>query len=113
MDQVIKYRQLIRDMLHDIAASFRNNSDWEVLEAYDDEHGQYILFTDGWNDDDERDYGCFMHIEVKPDGKIWLRRDGTDLDIGAQLLEKEIPKQHIVLAFQPPSIRVFTDFALA
>jgi XisI protein len=113
MDQVTTYRLLIREMLHEIAMSFLNNCDWEILEAYDDIHGQYLLFTDGWNEEDERDYGCFMHIEVKTDGKIWLRRDGTDLDIGAQLLEKNIPKKHIVLAFQPPSVRVFTDFALA
>ena len=38
------------------------------------------LFTDGWKGN-SRDYGCFMHFEVKDDGKIWLRRDGTDLNV--------------------------------
>ena len=112
MDQVTKYRKIVRRLLHEMAETFRNNSNWELIEAFDEEHGQYLLFTDGWNGDD-RDYGCFMHIEVKNDGQIWIRRDGTDLDIGSQLLEEGIPKKHIVLAFFPMSMREQSDFALA
>jgi hypothetical protein len=110
MDKALKYKKLIRDMLTEMASRFRNNSNWEILEAYDDEHGQYLLFTDGWKAD-SRDYGCFMHLEVKPDGKIWIRRDGTDFDMGSMLLEEGITKQEIVLGFRSPWLRAMSDFA--
>ena len=112
MDNVIKHRQLVRNMLAEIADTFRRNSNWEIIEAFDEEHGQYLLFTDGWQGE-HRDYGCFMHLEVKQDGKIWLRRDGTDLDIGQQLLDENVAKSDIVLAFHSPQKRERTGFAVA
>ena len=112
MDKIKKNRKLVREILTDIADSFRRNSHWEIIEAFDEEHGQYLLFTDGW-EGEHRDYGCFMHLEVKEDGKIWLRRDGTDLDIGQQLLDENIPKSDIVLAFHSPQKREWTGFAVA
>ena len=111
MDKVKKYKKLIRDMLTEIADRFRRNSDWEILEAFDEEHGQYLLFTDGWRGS-VRDYGCFMHIEVKLDGKIWLRRDGTDLDIGQDIIDEGVPKSDVVLAFHSPVRREMTGFAV-
>ena len=112
MDNVTKYRQLVRSLLTDIADTFRRNSNWEIIEAFDEEHGQYLLFTDGWQGE-HRDYGCFMHLEVKPNGKIWLRRDGTDLDIGQQLVDENVAKEDIVLAFHSPKKRERTGFAVA
>lgn len=112
MDKVNKYKQIVRTLIEDIADRFRRNSDWEIISALDDERGQYLLFTDGWKGEN-RDYGCFMHIEVKSNGKIWVRRDGTDLDFGQQLLDENIPKSSIVLAFQSPKMREWSDFAVA
>lgn len=112
MDKVIKYRKMVRSMLTEIADRFRRNSDWEILEIYDEERGQYLLYTDGWKGE-SRDYGCFMHIEVKDDGKIWIRRDGTDLDIGQEILDKGITKKEMVIGFHSPMMRSWTDFAPA
>jgi hypothetical protein len=112
MDSVIKHKDLVRKMLSELASHFRQNKRWEILEAFDEERGQYLLFTDGWQGE-TRDYGCFMHLEVKPDGKIWLRRDGTDFDIGQQLLDEGVAKSDLVLAFYPPHIREQTGFAVA
>lgn len=112
MDKVTKYKNMVRQMLQEIANRFRSNTTWEILEAYDEEHGQYLLFTDGWKED-VRDYGCFMHLEVKNDGKIWIRRDGTDLDIGGQLVEEGVPKSDIVLGFRSPMLRELSDFAVS
>lgn len=54
-----------------------------------------------------------MHLEVKQDSKIWLRRDGTDLDIGQQLLDENVAKSDIILAFHSPQKRERTGFAVA
>jgi XisI protein len=48
MDSVIKHKSLVRKMLSEIADHFRQGKRWEILEAFDEEHGQYLLFTDGW-----------------------------------------------------------------
>ena len=111
MDSVNKHKNLVRTLLADIANHFRQSNRWEIIEAFDEDRGQYLLFTDGWQGE-TRDYGCFMHIEVKPSGRIWLRRDGTDLDIGQQLLDEGVPKSELVLAFHSPKMREWSDFAV-
>lgn len=111
MDKVKTYRALIKKILSEIAADFRKSGQWEILEAYDDERGQYLLFTDGWKGN-SRDYGCFMHFEVKDDGKIWLRRDGTDLNVGQMVLDENVPKSDIVPAFRSPSMRKYMGYAI-
>lgn len=112
MDKVEKYRKTVHSLLSEIANDFRQSDLWEILEVFDEQRGQYVLFTDGWKND-KRDYGCFMHIEVKNDGKVWLRRDGTDLDIGQMLLDEGVAKSDLVLAFRSPSRRAMTEFAVA
>lgn len=113
MDSIsVKNRVLVRNMLSEIADHFRKGKRWEIMEIYDEERGQYLLFTDGWRGE-KREYGCFLHVEVKPDGKIWLRRDGTDLDFGQQLLDEGVPKNNLVLAFHSPRMREQSDFATA
>lgn len=109
---MILYRSLVRRLLTDIADTFRKGNRWEILVAFDEEHGQYLLFTDGWQGE-KREYGCFMHIEVRETGKIWLHRDGTDLNFGQMLLDEAVPKSDIVLAFKSPKRRSFSDFALS
>ena len=61
-----------------------------------------MLYFNGWHEDYDRTYGCFLHVDVKPDGKVWLQYDGTDLIVAELLLEKGIPKEDIVLGFQAP-----------
>jgi hypothetical protein len=112
MDSVNKHKNLVRKLLTEIANRFRQSNRWEIIEAFDEEHGQYLLFTDGWQGE-KREYGCFMHLDVKPDGKIWLRRDGTDLDIGQQLLDEGVAKSELVLAFHSPKMRELSDFAVS
>jgi XisI protein len=61
----------------------------------------------------ERSYGPLIHIEVKNNGKVWLRQDGTDLEIGRLLLESGVSSDDIVLAFYSPTMRKYTNFAEA
>ena len=112
MDTVVKHKNLVRKLLLEVADRFRESNRWEILEAFDEEHGQYLLFTDGWQGE-KREYGCFLHVEVKDNGRIWIRRDGTDLDFGQQLLDKGVLKSDLVLGFHSPRMREQSDFAVA
>ncbi|MCB9298392.1 MAG: XisI protein [Lewinellaceae bacterium] len=72
----------------------------------------YLLFSNGG--EGERVYGCYLHIDVANDGKVWVQHDGTDVAIAEKLLEKGIPKIDIVLGFHAPFVRVDTEgFAVA
>ena len=80
----------------------------------DDEHGHYLYFGVGWeNKGKDWFYATFIHIDVRPNGRVWLQHDGTDLRIANQLIERGIPKNDIVIGFQPPYVRdMMQDFAI-
>lgn len=114
MDKVKQYKKLIRELAEEVANLGKLPDDKiETQLMTDDEHGHYLVYFNGWKDY-ERTYGCFFHIDVKPDGKVWLQYDGTDLVLAEMLLEKGIPKQDIVLGFQAPPKRLLIEgFAVA
>lgn len=56
-------------------------------------------------------HGSVLHIDIR-DGKVWIQYDGMEDSIAEELVEAGIPHEHIVLAFKPPEIRPYTDFAV-
>jgi len=44
---------------------------------------------------------------------VWIQRDGTERGIANELVSAGIPKNKIVLAFQPVNVRQSTEFAIA
>jgi hypothetical protein len=59
-----------------------------------------------------RVYGCVVHVDIK-DGKFWIQRDRTEVGIANLLIEAGVPKTDIVLAFQAPYKRPYTEFAVS
>jgi XisI protein len=112
MDKVTKYKRIAHEILDEVLEMMKNIDNTEVFEVNEIEKGHFLLMTDGW-DGVERSYGPLVHIEVKNDGKVWLRQDGTDLEIGQILLDKGVSADDIVLAFYSPSMRKYTNFAVA
>lgn len=54
-----------------------------------------------------------MHIDVKPDGKVWIQHDGTGLKIALLLVEQGITRDEILLAFHVPHRRkLIAEFAV-
>ncbi|NER33043.1 MAG: XisI protein [Oscillatoria sp. SIO1A7] len=43
--------------------------------------------------------------------KIWIQRDGTEDGMATELAAAGIPKEQIVLAFHPPELRQYTEYA--
>jgi hypothetical protein len=80
-----------------------------VIVSQDRNH--FMLMHEGW-EDQRRVHGCVVHAEIR-NGKIWIHYDGIEDGITPELLEAGIPKDHIVLAFQPPAVRPQTGFAIA
>ncbi len=112
MDKLNKHRIIVRGVVNEIAAMTPSDENSETQLIVDDEGGHYVLFSIGWQNI-LREYLPFVHIDIKPDGKVWIQHDGTDLKIALWLAEKGIPKQEIVLAFQSRNRRkLLPEFAL-
>ncbi len=79
---------------------------------HDPQKGHFLVYSIHWRED-KMQYGCYLHIEVKDDGKVWIQHDGTDLSVADALVERGIPKDQIVLGFRSPFYRKMSDFALA
>jgi hypothetical protein len=82
-----------------------------TIKILDEAGGHYLLFNNTWKDG-RRYYGCFLHIDMYPDGKIWIQHDGTDLNIADQLQEAGVAKSEIVLGFHSPSVRNLLGFGV-
>lgn len=109
MANVEQYRQYIQQLLTQRAQTGGD----DVVEAqtiFDTERNHYQLVYVGW-ENRRRVYGCVIHVDIK-DGKIWIQHDGTEIGIADDLVALGVPKQDIVLAFQAPNLRKFTEFAV-
>jgi hypothetical protein len=72
---------------------------------------EFIVKRVGWHDR-RRVNATAVYVRIKG-GKIWIEEDGTEPGIATAFLEAGIPKEDIVLGFQPPERRHLTEFAIA
>lgn len=110
MDKLTKYQNIASLVVTEVAQKLDVSDNMEPLLSIDKQHGQYIVLSDSW-DGIDRNYGPLVHIEVKPDAKVWLRYDGTDLEIGQELLDRGVLPSDLVLAFYSPQMRKYSGFA--
>lgn len=108
MDKLTRYKQIVRRIIEEVAQLDPSVDDVESQLITDDEHGHYLLYMTGWRNR-TRHYGSLIHIDVKPDGTVWLQHDGTDLIIARWLVDYGIEKADIVLGFHSPRNRVPLD----
>jgi len=53
-----------------------------------------------------------VYVRIR-NGKFWIEEDWTEDGIANDLVRAGVPKEDIVLAFHEPTMRQYTDFALA
>lgn len=111
MDRLDNYRRIIKETLLQYTRIPYAYGEIESKLVSDTETDSYLLMTIGWNDD-RRVHGCLVHIEIIND-KIWIQRDGTEYGITRELEAAGIPKSDIVLGFQIPEVRPYTEYAVA
>jgi XisI protein len=111
MERLEHYRQCIRKLLTEQATLEENNLDIESQLVFDTENDHYQLLDVGW-EGLKRIYNCFIHLDIK-DGKIWIQRNMTELDIARELVEMGVSKEDIVLGLHPPYKRPYTGYGVA
>ncbi len=52
---------------------------------------------------------CYIWIFKGGKFKIWVQQNMTEMRIAQKLVDLGVPKQDIVLGFQPPEIRQYTE----
>ena len=112
MDKVTAYKKIVGDIAQEIADMTPSDDISETQLIMDSEQGHYVLLSLGWHDN-KREYLPFVHVDVKPDGKIWIQHDGTDLVLAQWLIDRAVPKEDIVLAYHAPARReLMPEFAM-
>ncbi|MEC4814971.1 MAG: XisI protein [Scytonema sp. PMC 1069.18] len=110
MADLEKYRECIRQLIAEYAKRASSNNEIEIQTIFDMERDHYQLLYIGWQNK-RRVFGPVMHFDIK-DGKIWIQWNGTEEEVGEQLVAMGVPKHDIVVGFHPPYVRPFTDFAV-
>lgn len=109
MDTLTRYRQYIKDLL-EAHASLVWDQRIQAETIFDTDRDRYQLVYVGWRNS-KRVYGVVLHLDII-DHKIWIQQDGTEIGIANKLIDLGVPKAEIVLAFDPPNLRKYTDFAV-
>lgn len=108
MDRQEKYKEIVRELILDYAKVKPANGDIENEVVFDEERGHYELLNIGW-DRTKRVHFTAFHFDIK-DGKVWLQKNATDLDVGEELVEAGIPREDIVLGLVLPQSRKLTKY---
>ena len=113
MDKLTRYRELVKECLGEWEAYIpraRHNG-VEVQRIFDEANDHYLLLYLGW-DKGRRVRDAALHVRLHQ-GKIWIEVDETEEGIATRLVRAGVPPEDIVLAFHPPELRHFSDFAPA
>jgi hypothetical protein len=114
MDKLTTYRQLIKRLLTTYCELMNRSAAPEGVETevvFDEEHDQYMLLNVGWSGR-KRFRGTTVYLRIR-NGKIWVEEDWLEDGIVQELVAAGVPKEEIILAFQHPEMRSFTEFAVA
>lgn len=109
MDKLVRYRQYVQDILRSHVDE--NDSPVTTQVLFDTERDHYQLAHVGWADSFDRVYGILVHVDIIGD-KIWIQRDKTEIGVATELIDYGVDKKDIVLGFQSPHKRQFTEFAV-
>ncbi|WP_225977609.1 XisI protein [Nostoc sp. CENA543] len=99
----------MQNLLNEHAKLVRDES-IQAQTIFDTERDHYQLVYVGWHNS-KRIYGTVLHLDII-DSKIWIQQDGTEVGIANKLVELGVPKRDIVLGFDPPKFRHYTEFAV-
>ena len=109
MDPIARYRQLVQSVITDYAQVPYAHGEVQFETVTDFASDRYLLMLVGW-EGVRRVHGCLIHVDII-DGKIWIQRDGTERGVARDLIEAGVPREQIVLAFQPDLVREETSRA--
>jgi hypothetical protein len=105
-----RYRQL---MMQFLLGQSREESlgGVESQPIFDVPRDRYLILSQGWRGQ-ERVYWVVMHLELRQ-GKVWIQRNQTEVDIEAELIALGIPQTDIIRGLIPPEYRALAGLTEA
>jgi hypothetical protein len=112
MDRLKRYRELVKQVMQNHADLLNSQPvpGEEVDCVFDEHRDQYLLLKYGLPRGKHAHY-TKIHIRIT-DGKIWIKADMTEDGVANELVEAGVPKEDVVLAFNPPELRSICDYAI-
>lgn len=113
MGKLEQYKEVVINILEEHARNKPVNlEDVDNQIIIDEKRGHYQLVSLGW-EGRAFSYAVIYHFDFKPDGKIWIQANNTDIDIAEELVQRGISREDIVVGFQHPAYRPYTGYATA
>ncbi len=112
MDKKMKnYQNILQNFLQEEAKD-KEIPGIEFQLIVDKHNNHFQLVETGWY---EKQYihSVIFHFHIKPDGKIWILANNTDILVGEELIKRGIPASNMVIGFHPVNVRQFTGYATA
>lgn len=113
MERLETYRMILKEVLKQQAEVMRQGPQAEIETevTFDEERDHYLLLRLGWTPQG-RIFVPTLYARLQ-NGKIWIENDWTEEGLASALLERGVPPEDVVLAFQPPEMRPYTEFAVS
>lgn len=113
MDRLAIYRTLLKELLkqHADRMNRRPQPETETEVTFDEERDHYLLLRMGWTPEG-RLFVPTIYARLH-NGKIWIENDWTEQGLATELVERGVPREDVVLAFHPPTMRPYTEFAVS
>jgi hypothetical protein len=112
MDKISLYQHAILDILNEYAGYIPVGiKDPRNQVIADQEKHHYLLLRFGWDKGEVFLHHVIMHFDIEND-KVWIRANGTELDVGEALVARGVPKEDIVVGFQPERYRAYSGYAV-
>jgi XisI protein len=113
MDRITQLREIIEKVLteawHFLGPADNDGVEYKLM--FDRQHDSYAITAVGFRGP-RRIHRFVIHLEIINE-KIWLQADNTDFAIARDLEKAGIAKSEIVLGFQEPKVRPYTEYAAA
>jgi uncharacterized iron-regulated membrane protein len=110
MDKLDNYRVILRRLVEEYASYQPSYGNIKTEAVIDPHRDHYEVIQMGWLGT-RRVHGSVIHIDIR-DGKVWIEHNGTDARLGEELVAAGIPRQDIVLGFQPEELRPASGFGV-
>jgi XisI protein len=114
MEKIKKYQEIVVNLLRENASDYKNEPKGELEDEVicDFVGNHFQLLTVGWQNN-RYVFIVNCHLDIKPDGKIWVMANNTDILLANDLKKKGVPATDIVLGLKSPLTRQHTGYAVA
>ncbi|MCI0489613.1 MAG: XisI protein [Blastocatellia bacterium] len=109
MDKLDEYRDIVEQVLTKHVFNSERYPHLRDRSVFDRRTDNYLVVREGW-EESKRTYGVVVHVEII-NGKLWIQEDWTEHGVAVDLEAAGVPKTDIVLGFQPPPVRPYTEYA--